>query len=116
MPKQEIKLGSQVKWTSQSGGFKATKVGVVVHVLPAGAAPFNGFGSGLMADLEKKYGAKAQGGTFMARKHESYIVLVRDPKRPRAAPKLYWPIVSKLKLVKSRKVEAPAEPKTNEQA
>jgi hypothetical protein len=98
--KQKIEWGTWVKWTSQSGSYEATKVGEVVFVLPAGMAPFTDFTSGPMKDMERVHGAKPQGGTLLPRKHESYIVLVRNPSSIASAPKLYWPIVSNLRITK----------------
>lgn len=77
-----FKVGDLVTWTSQSSGVVRTKKGEVVEVIPPGGRPnIQGAGS--------------------PRKHESYVVDaacvdVTKNKRWRK----YWPIVSKLTLVK----------------
>jgi len=96
-----LMVSDWVKWKSQSGGFWVEKAGEVVRVLAPGEAPIVTFGTGPLYEEAKKYGAKSQGGSFKGRDHESYLVLVR-PVKGKAAPKLYWPVVSTLRKVKAR--------------
>jgi hypothetical protein len=100
---QKIEVNTRVKWTSQAGGFHVEKRGVVVYVLPADVPPILNSAyrdEGPIYDVAAKHRAKMQGGSIAARKHESYFVLVSSPMGSKAAPKLYWPVVSLLKVVK----------------
>lgn len=80
------KIGDLVAWTSQSGGFEATKYGTVVGVIEPGVTPASVEGCGL-------YG----------RQHESYVVSVtvarRGGKLTRQRARNYWPAVSALKRI-----------------
>lgn len=75
----KIKEGTKVTWTSQSNGSYVTKIGTVVEVVPVGKDP----------ELQIP-------GCGCARNHESYVVDVKRGKTSR----LYWPIASKLYVVK----------------
>lgn len=81
------KIGDLVAWTSQSGGFAATKYGTVVGVIEPGVTP-----------------ASVEGCAFgRGRQHESYVVSVTIARRggklrlQRAVN--YWPAVSALKRI-----------------
>lgn len=74
-----MKLGDKVTWSSQSGGYMATKTGEIIEVVPCDAVP-------------------RCAETTLPRGHESYVVMVR-PAKGNAKPKKYWPRVSALKLV-----------------
>lgn len=69
-----MNVGTQVEWKSQAGGYEKKKVGVIVEVVPPGESP--------KSELD---------GPGMARKTESYVVLVGKTN--------YWPIASKLREV-----------------
>lgn len=84
--KNVIAKGTKVKWGSQAGGMWKEKVGEVVAVVPAGGDP--------NAALEQSNLPRRLKNPGMRRDHESYVV--------RANGKLYWPVVSKLKPVRSR--------------
>ena len=86
--KTTMKYGDLVEWTSQSGGYKKTKRGFIVAVVP----PFCMAHRFVPIDYRK--GAFNWG---MHRNHESYIVKVSGRGIP---TKLYWPRVAYLKLVK----------------
>jgi hypothetical protein len=86
----DFKLGDDVEWTSQSLGHEKKKRGVIAAVVPARKSP-KGY-------IVKNYGGcvtRADGGGIM-RNHESYLVFV-TPLFGHAQPKLYWPVVSKLR-------------------
>ena len=75
--KLRLKLGTQVSWTSQAGGFAKVKTGQVVEIVPTGESP--------VARL------KTDG---YRRDHESYVVLVGRTN--------YWPRVSGLQVVAAK--------------
>jgi hypothetical protein len=85
-----FKLGDTVTWTSQAQGSEKTKIGVVVEVVPE-----NKKINTWLARYEKYLIQFGMG----RRNHESYLVEVRDGKTDKARPKLYWPLVSKLREV-----------------
>lgn len=80
-PQQRFTVGQVVMWASQANGSWVIKTGEVTVVVPPGKAPGGGdFG-------------------IIGRDSESYLVKVtpvgkRGPRKPR----IYWPLVSKLKL------------------
>ena len=83
-----MKPGDRVKWTSQSGGYRKTKCGVIIAVVPPGC----------MAHRFVPIDYRNQSFNWgMQRDHESYIVKVSGRGIP---TKLYWPRVAYLKLVK----------------
>jgi len=73
-------IGDEVEWTSQSAGYKTTKRGVVVQIVPAGLRP----DSEAFPSLHRRAG--------LQRDHDSYVVRVRG-----RGP--YWPRVSLLEPV-----------------
>jgi len=85
-----FQLGDTVTWVSQSGGYDKVKRGMVVEVVPENKKVIT-----WMARYEKY---KIQFGDGR-RNHESYLVEVCDGKTDKAQPKLYWPLVSKLRKV-----------------
>ncbi len=80
-----MKIGDQVEWTSQAGGYTRTKRGEIVAVVPANTMP------------EMRKVSRYGGG--MARGHESYLVKV-------PGKGTYWPRVPALRLVGRSPVEA----------
>lgn len=84
-----FKIGDQVAWTSQSGGSKKDKVGVVLMVIKADsdvrAVSVSGF--------------KPLSNPGMRRDHDSYIVGVRSKSASRGD--LYWPRAAALRKVLS---------------
>jgi len=72
-----MKIGDKVTWESQAGGYRKTKIGEIVDVVPAGNRPsVDNF-----PDLHKA-------GVGWGRNHRSYVV--------RVGKKHYWPIVKNL--------------------
>lgn len=89
-----MKVGDKVTWSSQSGGFRKTKHGVVVAVVPAGEHPW---GKGKGRDtiyVPEGFYLDTDG---WCRDHESYLVQVGKSK------KLYWPRAKHLALESSPK-------------
>jgi hypothetical protein len=78
----EVKVNDKFRWESQAGGYRKSKVGCVVAVVPADVAPWHCVPEGMHLD-----------GPGMARNHESYLVQVGTSK------KLYWPRLSALRQV-----------------
>jgi len=73
------KLQDTVHWTSQSQGFKKTKSGVVVEIVPPKTYP-----------NKNRFPQLYKGGSIGSRRnHESYVVMVGN--QP------YWPRVTHLK-------------------
>jgi len=72
-----FRVGDEVEWTSQAGGYRKTKRGVVMAVVPPGGLP-------RLQDFRAE--------TYIGRGHESYIVHVKGIGR-------YWPRVKQLRLV-----------------
>lgn len=94
-----FKLKDEVSWKSQSAGSWTEKIGRVVAVVPAGERVKNHIPDGVDASIE------FDGG--LARKHESYLVLVdRGPTRK---PFLYWPVVSQLRPVARAQGSGPTQ-------
>lgn len=81
-----FKVGDEVEWTSQAGGWTRTKRGEVIEVVPA-----------------ESYPMKAPRGSGFPRKVESYVVrataLGRSSNARRAT---YWPHASLLRPVAPR--------------
>lgn len=86
----EFKLGDEVSWSSQAGGFEKVKIGVVVDVISAGESI-----------LKSKFRRELDAST-LPRKEESYVVCVGAKPGSRAKPKYYWPRVSELKAHKDK--------------
>ena len=96
-----FKVGDTVTWTSQSHGSTKTKVGVVIHIVPKKMQ--------LIDVIDKEaleyYNTSAIRDSYYAyrynyavyRNHESYLVAVSSSEKGK--PKLYWPLVNKLRLV-----------------
>lgn len=77
-----FKVGDQVKWTSQAGGFTTSKTGTVIEVVPPGESP--------------KTKVKDAGGP---RDHESYVVKLTSYNKGGVEKKksgIYWPLVRHL--------------------
>lgn len=77
-------VGSAVEWTSQSGGYKSTKRGVIVAVVPAGVLP---------GDIHRVNRSIYQSGV---RDHDSYLVRARQVGKARGRA-IYWPRVTHLR-------------------
>ncbi len=70
---QTFKVGDQVSWSSQSGGYVKSKSGTVAEVVPAKRSP-----------SRELFDALYKGaGVGLPRDHQSYVVMVGS--RP------YWP-------------------------
>jgi len=80
---KSIKIGSSVKWTSQSQGYELAKEGVVVAVVPPDTNPVAVAPAGSKLSM-----------TGLPRNHESYLV--------QAGKRLYWPRVSALEIKAKR--------------
>lgn len=96
----KFKVGNRVKWQSQSGGHYVDKEGVIVCVVPEGIKPatsrswiYGHYSDELDFDVSQVQTMYDGWG----RNHESYLVEVKAG--PRAKPRLYWPLVSKLNKV-----------------
>ncbi len=91
-------VGDTVTWRSQAGGSTKTKTGVVIRVLDPGESlrPSVIFG---LAKTHNAVSIKTAAG--LPRSHTSYLVSVAAPGR-KAKPKLYWPVVSRLRLGQPR--------------
>lgn len=72
-----FKVGSKVKWTSQSSGYKKEKEGVIVSVVLPNQRP----------DRDR-FLSLYRSGCGWGRKEESYVVAVKN--------KFYWPLVKHL--------------------
>ena len=83
MTSDRPQLGSAVRWMSQAGGYRKTKEGVVVLVVPAGEP--------LTRLKDRLPGLPGLESAGMSRKHESYVVQV--------GKRLYWPVASRLQVV-----------------
>lgn len=97
-----MKLGDTVTWQTTPAHIRTGKI---VFVVPAGQSP----------NYSKKYGhllykfledniwsgrCKSELSDGMERNHESYLVEV-PAKKEGGKPSIYWPVVKKLKIVKS---------------
>ena len=91
---QKIGLGAVVRWSSQAGGNWQTKEGTVVKVVQPKTDP-------CMLELARSLKARSNWGGGGWRDHESYVVSVPGGKTAKAKPVLYWPVASKLQVVKS---------------
>jgi len=86
-----MKVGDQVEWTSQSGGYTRTKQGTIVEVVPPLATP--------------KTKTRDMG---MYRPKESYIVVasvIDGSENQRKTKKKYWPRARQLRLLQEKKTE-----------
>jgi hypothetical protein len=81
-PKKMFTVGTQVRWTSQAGGYRKTKVGIIVDVIPA----FDYLTDYLPDEILEQLGRG-----HLPRTHESYIVRVGN--------KYYWPRVKNLEVI-----------------
>lgn len=91
-----LKIGDNVYWESHGQQGYTTKKGKVVQVVPAGVLPKQGF---FIPTHKFMYGYGRGTDMGFPRKHESYLVEVPGGKTPKAKPRLYWPVTSKLKKV-----------------
>ena len=87
-----FELNDVVRWTSQGSGASKDKEGPISHVLPPGKTP---------AHLGLASSGKGWG--LLGRKHVSYVVKVQRAK----SVEYFWPVVSRLKLVRSAAAAAP---------
>jgi hypothetical protein len=77
---RKFQVGDAVRWTSQSGGYRSTKQGVVVAVVPPHIHP----------------GDQCAAAKLSApRNHESYVVSARQVGSARSKHR-YWPLVAHL--------------------
>ncbi len=86
-----MKLGDTVTWESQSGGYSKKKTGKIVVVISPNVDPGD-----VGARFPDELWLKNPG---MPRSHESYLIHIPTPSG-RGRGKLYWPVVSLLKLAK----------------
>ena len=87
-----MKVGSAVKWKSQSRGYKTVKTGDVLAVVPAGKTGADVF---VQRKLNRKYSGSPL-GAGKARAEKSYLVAVAPKKGSLAKPRVYWPVAEKL--------------------
>lgn len=78
--KEQLSIGTAVKWRSQANGGVKEKVGIIVDVLPAGARPSRE----LFPSLHK------HSGCGFGRDHVSYVVMV--------GKRIYWPRAAALEV------------------
>lgn len=97
---EKIRVGDRVSWSSSSAGFSKLKEGDVVLVVPSGEHP-----SSLtkFESLKRNHRKQRYFLWGKPRNHESYIVSVRSGQK--AKPSLYWPRVSALTKLQSKKEE-----------
>lgn len=97
-----FKIGDRVTWSSQSGGYRTDKTGTVVGIVPAGRR------LGLLKylqtvpdgkDARAIYNTGPIDGAGLARNHESYLVEVKTGKTDAAKKSIYWPRVSRLRIL-----------------
>ena len=79
-----LDIGDKVTWTSQAGGHTKTKIGYIVHIVPADTWPSMDDPRFRELDRKNRY-------YTVPRNHESYVV--------EANCKYYFPRVSGLKLI-----------------
>lgn len=79
-----FKVGDKVTWTSQAGGFAATKVGEVIEIVPPNTRP----------NIK---------GPGMNRDHESYIVRAYTQHAETKRTRKYWPRVNQLARYEPKK-------------
>jgi len=91
-----MKVGDLVEWESQAAAYWTTKAGKIVAIVPDDVNPLK-TGFGRKAYYENTHRIMFDGGY---RPHKSYLVEVPGGKTAKAMPKLYWPRVNQLKLVK----------------
>lgn len=89
----QFKVGDEVSWRSSSSGTTKKKKGSILKVVPAGYYPSQLLGGNY--EMGNKYKVMFDG---LGREDESYLVLVPAPRGGK--PRLYWPRVKHLKLVK----------------
>ena len=90
----KFKVGEEVAWDSQAGGYSSLKLGEVIEVVPPGTDPPGIKGAGMRRD------------------HESYVIKARvidgsDAQRKRT--KKYWPRVPGLRLATTWDRESAAQ-------
>jgi hypothetical protein len=86
-----FKIGKQVTWTSQAGGYINTKIGKIVAIIRPGYTFLD-----VEKELRKKTDFKSAYGGGGPRDHESYAVLVPHDGPGNGKPTLYWPQVKLL--------------------
>lgn len=89
----DFKLGDTVTWTSQANAGYKRKTGKIIVILPANSKPY----SFISEEIFFKYNCAAVDPRSLPRNHRSYLVSIENGN---AKPKLYWPRVSLLKIVK----------------
>jgi len=90
-----FKVNDEVSWRSQSLGFWKEKRGIIVAVVPARMSPKKYIDA--IIELHKGHVVRTDGGGLL-RNHESYLVFVEPSGMSQAKSKLYWPVVSQLKV------------------
>ena len=90
-----MEVGDKVTWKSQSGGFETTKTGIIEAIVPAQVSANRCIPEDFMCNSSAGYGSY--------RDHQSYLVRVfgknKEGKHTYGSRKLYWPLVSKLRVV-----------------
>lgn len=89
MTQQQFEIGDKVLWQSSAGGYRATKIGTVVGIVPPGKSPFS---TPNEIKVPEGYCTTKLGGG-LARRAISYFVAVE---RQKSKPLLYWPNASQL--------------------
>jgi hypothetical protein len=90
---QRFKIGDRVSWTSQAAGCYTSKTGYVSEVIPAKTSPRKFFEK--FERDQERYHMVSGSSYCLARKMESYIVLVDGG--PKGKKMVYWPAPSRLK-------------------
>lgn len=85
-----IRVGSKVRWRSQSAGYRTEKVGTVVEVVPKDVPMHPNIAC-------RMHGGRSAFGYGCSRDHESYVVSI--PTKGKGRPMLYWPRVKQLEVV-----------------
>lgn len=97
-----LKVGTKVRWLSQSGFCLSEKRGAIICIVPSGERPFV-----IKANNQKVYTlpdgrtipiGRTRYGGGLPRNEVSYIVCVPNPKNPQAAESYYWPRVGHMKI------------------
>lgn len=90
-----FKVGDHVQWTSQSGGYRKTKQGVVVALAPENTS----LKSSPLGYARKHFPEHLIMFDGITWQPCGVLVEVRDGKTNRAKPKLYMPRVRQLSIV-----------------
>lgn len=90
--RDQFSVGNCVSWSSHSASGKTGKKGIVRFVVPAGGVP------SLIVRENGRHWKIKYSTSPLPRDHESYLIEVKGPEGHK--PRLYWPVVSKLKKIK----------------